>query len=345
MWALDLDEADEACHRAIDTAERLGSKALWADATEILGGIRMYQGDPVEAVRLLESAWDAAIASGNGIAEINVTYFLNLLAVNYWRPGEAVTWVERGLERPHISQSPGRRDLLHLMATWGHVLGGPRAVADARHEVGHRRDTWCCRYISLLDGDYDQAMMLQNTQDLRATVISVGGDLWNVWMLTLAGRHDEAEAAARAVRAVEGGRQRAVTTAAGGWLAGSLVALGRLDEAASLLADGPEPGVAAWQGWGAQVAIFELARARLSLARGDAVTAERHALAAQDAAERNGHGPLAFEGWLAAGRARQAAGDVAGALVALDGAAAVAEHLGLRGAWTERLARQRASTG
>jgi class 3 adenylate cyclase len=341
LWSLRLDEAESACVTALASADALAYRPMAADATVIVGAVRLQQGRPGDAYARFEEAWDLATAAGHGIAQVNAAYFCVTGAWYLGSPATIVDWIDRALALPHLAQSSGRRAIFGLFQVSAEGLAGPRTQFDQRHAaLGAHVGGPCCYLQAILDGSLPRYLQLaaNNTSDSVTFEVSratMGADLARqVAPPTEARRHaTEALNAARVSGSSLFVRLNEFT------LASLELDAGNVHEASILLGDLPELDDEAWGGRRVTAAVLA---SRLALAQGDASRAVALASEAVAIADVHRDGTSGFRARVALATALERAADHDGAVAQLDAVLALADHLGLGPLWTDpvRAARQ-----
>jgi hypothetical protein len=340
MWSLRTAEADAACLRAREIADRLGHTALDADATAILAANRIYAGDPAAAVELLEEAWHLASDAGHGIAQVNTTYFNGTYCANYSDWPRLTAWAERAMALPHMAQSPGRRRILDTMRAMALGSTGPRDEFERVHAAIGAHDPFvCCIVPAMLAMDLDALDSHYGERSAKSEVFRALSDCNLARHNLRAGRLGDAEDHGRGAyeRAQRVG-SRYFVTHVGLTLCGVALERGDRQWAAALLAPLPTPDE---EGWGGLAGSVATARSRLALAGGDVAGAVRHGTVAVERTTLSRDGVYEVEARRALADAMHGDGDSAAAVVQLDAALARAAELGMGAAWTDPIRARR----
>jgi hypothetical protein len=332
LWQWDLDAAEQGCARVLTIAETIGSKQLRADALAVLGTVRSFAGRRVDASALLDEAWEIAEATSHGIGMFNISAFGGMFHAMWQNPHRALAVAERGLSRPQLAHSPGRRAVLDSFMLFPLAAVGRQDDQRETHERVHpARGGWCCYAEMMADGRFfDAAEGSQRHVEafgrMRARHFAAAHAGWVAHALWLGG---DGEGVVETLDAVD--RSAAPTSAhfANSLRALALAGLGRTAEAEAATAVDLDEA----EGTGLE-AFRSLALATSARARGRVDAAIAHAQRAIDVAVAVGDG---FDEVCA----RAELGRLTGSF---DAAFAACDRLGLGDGWRQWIEAARATT-
>lgn len=253
LWGIRTAEGLEAAQRALELAEKIDRRVLWANAAALAGWHTWASGRPAEGQELLERAYDVADSLDHGVAAFFAVWMRSGTSMMMGDPADSIVWLERELPQPRLAQAPNlRAQLLFGLAQATHFAG--RNDDRRRWLEGLGDDEYIgSRALSArMRGDFEEALRLHESgaADARArgNRFFLGTHLMESSYDFLL-QHD-------LERSLEGLRQAAavvdehvpwrtyvsLSTATG------LALLGRASEARVMLERAGEPGASEWRG-------------------------------------------------------------------------------------------------
>ena len=172
---LRIDEGLDAGRRAMEIADRLHRRDLWAAAAAAHAWNLTWSGQLGEASALVERAWQMADREGDRGAAFTATYAGNALFFELHDHKEAVRWAQRELGKPRTAQSPLRRELIAtLMAGNTASLGD---LTEARRLSPYSDRRYSQGSLLLLEGKWEESAELLENEIVESRSV---GDLLEV---------------------------------------------------------------------------------------------------------------------------------------------------------------------
>lgn len=157
-----INEGLDAGRRAMEIADRLRRKDLWATAASTHAWNLTWNGQLGEAAALAQKAWQTADREGDRGAAFTATYVGNALFFGLHDYKEAVRWTQRELGKPRTVQSPLRRELIATLMRGSTASLGD--LTEARRLSPHSDRRYSQGRLLLLEGKWEEAEELLENQ-------------------------------------------------------------------------------------------------------------------------------------------------------------------------------------
>ncbi|MFN2525500.1 MAG: AAA family ATPase [Actinomycetota bacterium] len=180
LWTLSDPESSDLAQRGMEIGEKFGNVGAWAGAAAIHAWHLFAQGRVREAIALAEDAWERADTHNHRAGAFLATWLGGSLKAWNGQPADCLSWTERELASPRVTQAPTQRRILEGcrgIAFW--VLG---QLEDMRRVLPEGPDSFfLAPILDLGDGKWEAAaadLKRRREQDLRAN---------NGWFATMLG--------------------------------------------------------------------------------------------------------------------------------------------------------------
>jgi class 3 adenylate cyclase len=343
LFADEVTEGLRVSARAMELAEQIGNRALWADAAANHAWFRGMSGDTHGGIALAEEAWKIADELDlSFIAFVAAWIRASLSFSAAFDLDECRSWCDREAKKPRIAQAPNLVRTLENLSTWAGVIIGITPPDVLSSQFAGREGFNSDETAAFLAADFAlcDRIFYERVEDtqLRGSIFALEGlQWWFVWSKLVRNELDEALSLA------QGGLSMCVESGGNlilrrGWrclVAQCHLARGELDlaqphiEAALTTSPGEElRGRAALPYetkamYEAAVGNHELAWVSFDEATG---ISRRYALAWTEAET--------YHMW---GRALLDSGDMGGAIEKLNAALEVYARIGAKPFWSERV--------
>lgn len=196
VWRGESTVGEPAAGEALELAEQLDDRILYANAAAFLGWHRAFRGDADDGLGLLEASWAIGEELDSPYTRFQSAWMAETIAFNLLAADEARAWIDRVIDEPWLHNAPIPSAVARAQQAWVSALQGRldvvRAGADdplvAQQGVGGMRH--------LVDGDRARAVDTWSTHLERGTR---RGNFWDhypphAWMahaqLRLGDPHD-----------------------------------------------------------------------------------------------------------------------------------------------------------
>ncbi len=109
IWGVRTEEGLASSRRAMDIAERIGSKGLWANAALLHGHHACEAGRMAEGIALMDRAAEVADALNHGLTAFLCAWFRSFRVNQQLDPRRAAALCERELRHSRLAQAPVQR--------------------------------------------------------------------------------------------------------------------------------------------------------------------------------------------------------------------------------------------
>jgi class 3 adenylate cyclase len=199
LFANDVDEGLRVSKRAMEMAEEIGDKALWANAASNHGWFLFVSGRLREGLALMDEAWEVADALDQSfVAFVTAWVRAGASYTAGFDMAECQFWCERESRKPRLSQAPNLVQTLEALAGQARLYQGDLsedviAMMYAGAESGFN-EAACAAYFNA-DWQLSESLAKRRIADseARGTAFGVGGNTWYFAQAKLAlGEFDEA---------------------------------------------------------------------------------------------------------------------------------------------------------
>jgi class 3 adenylate cyclase/tetratricopeptide (TPR) repeat protein len=345
LWSYRTEDGLAASARALELAERLGERGLWANAAALRGYHLWESGRIPEGMDLIERAWEAADRANHGTAAFVAAWFRGARAGLSGDPRDTQAWLRRELDKPRMAQAVGQRRFLLDTLAFQHLMSGePAAARSLVTEAFGDAPPTTSMMVAFFSHAGDWERGIPRLKEARALYRKTGNRVFELavlsWLATLArlrgdGVEIEATTCEALALAVECGTAANQIFIGRDWVV-DLVAGGRVAEAAEIAARSRALLDAGREWRGREGDVLET-EAIVAAAEGRLAEAEARFAQAIDVTRRYGivwSEASTLHEW---GRALVRAGERARAAEKLDAALEVYRRAGFGPRWLERV--------
>lgn len=176
LWRGEWEEGRVAAEEALELADQLGERLLYANAAAFLAWHVSQWGRMDEAYALMEESWAIGVELDSPYVRFQAAWMGEALAFNAFAAADATRWISRVTDEPWLVNAPLQSAIARAQLTWTHVLRGELDTVRENAQDPMVGGQGLTGIVHLVDGDVPSAVEAWMTLSRER-----GGPTQNYW--------------------------------------------------------------------------------------------------------------------------------------------------------------------